>query len=286
MLHKILVPVDLTEVGKKAINTATLFAKKFDSKVWLISVVEKPKIPFFEEFPDEERQAILSLHDKIKEKANNLLNEYRNQLKDKGINVDYQILEGDIVESILDFSEKINPDLIVMPSHQKSDIELKAIGSISLRVASKSKYPILVLKGKGLDKINKMIVSYDFLPTSQDALNFAISLAKPINSEIFVIHADNDHGYTHIKSIIERVKQHKVEKLQQLKNLYENLKVSMEEGNPSEVILNIAIKENADIIVVGKRQLPNERRVFIGSTSYQILKESPISVLIYRGNHE
>lgn len=286
MLRKILLPVDLTEVGKKAVETTGLLAKPFGSKVWLITVVENPKIPFIEEFPEEEKKAILSLHDKLKEKANQLLSQYTEQLKSEGLDVQYEVLEGDTVENILDFSERINPDLIIIPSHKKSDVELKAVGSVSLRISSKSKYPVLVIKGKGFDKIDKIVVSYDFLPSSQKALEFALSIAKTFNSKIIVVHADNDHGYTHIKSIVEKVRKHKAEKLQHLKNLYTNLEVHMKEGNPASVIVNIATKENADLIVVGKRQLPDEKRVFIGSTSYQILKESPVSVLIYRGNHE
>ncbi len=284
MLHNILIPVDLTETGKNAIDTAESFAKSFNSKVWLINVVENPKIPFLDEFPQEEKQAILSLHDKVKQKAEELLKEYSKQLKDKGIDVEYKVLEGDVVESILDFSEIINPNLIIMSSHQKSNVEIKAVGSVSLRVASKSKYPVLVVKG--LNKIQKILVSYDFLPSSQNALNFTISLGKVFNSKIIVFHVDNDHGFTHIKSILEKVKQQKAEKLQQIKNLYENLEVRMEEGNPSDTIIRNGIKENVDLIVVGKRQLPDIKRIFIGSTSYQILKDSPTSVLIYRGNYE
>jgi nucleotide-binding universal stress UspA family protein len=284
MLHNILIPVDLTETGKNAIDTVESFAKSFNSKVWLINVVENPKIPFLDEFPQEEKQAILSLHDKVKQKAEELLKEYSKQLKNKGIDVEYKVLEGDVVESILDFSEIINPNLIIMSSHQKSNVEIKAVGSVSLRVASKSKYPVLVVKG--LNKIQKILVSYDFLPSSQNALNFAISLGKVFNSKIIVFHVDNDHGFTHIKSILEKVKQQKAEKLQQIKNLYENLEVRMEEGNPSDTIIRNGIKENVDLIVVGKRQLPDRKRIFIGSTSYQILKDSPTSVLIYRGNYE
>ena len=284
MLHNLVVPVDLTDTGKKALEVAVKTSKEFNSKVWIITVLEKPNIPFLQELPEEERNAILSLNEKLKSKAIETLESYKEYLKTQDVDTEYKILEGDTVESILDFCETIVPDLIIMPSHQKSDIELQAIGSVSLRVASKSKYPVLVIKGSL--NFNKIAVAYDFLPSSQEALEFTLSLSKHFGSKIVVIHADNDRNYSHLKSVLEKVRQHKIEKLQQLKNIYENIEVYLTEGSPDKVVVEEAVKENADLIVVGKRQLKEGKRTFIGSTSYKILKDSPISVLIYRGYHE
>lgn len=284
MLHNLVIPVDLTDTGKKALEIGSKISKEFNSKVWIITVIEKPNIPFLQELPEEERNAVLSLNEKLKNKAIETLESYKDYLKTKNIEVDYKILEGDTVESILDFCETVHPDLIIMPSHQKSDIELKAIGSVSLRVASKSKYPVLVIKGNL--NFDKIVVAYDFLPSSQEGLQFAVNLAKHFGSQLIVVHADNDSNFSHLKSVLEKVRQHKLEKLSELKNIYEDIKLYMEEGNPDKVIIKKAVEEKADLILVGKRQVKEGKRTFIGSTSYKILKESAVSVLIYRGNYE
>jgi nucleotide-binding universal stress UspA family protein len=286
MLETILLPVDITEIGQKAVEVAKNLAKKFGSKVWIITVLENPKIPFLDELPEEEKKAIVSLQEKINEKAKEILNQYVRQLKEEGIDANYDILKGDTVETILDFSEKIHPSLIVIPSHNKTDLEIKALGSVSLRVASKSNYPVLVLKGKQPLNFKKILVSYDFLHSSQKALEFAVSIAKSFNSKLIVVYADNDFGHSHIKSIMEKVKQRKLEKLNEIKSLYPDTDIFMEEGTPEHVIIKKANEEDVDLIIIGKRQVSQTKRVFIGSTSYKILKESNVSVLVYRGNHE
>jgi len=282
MLRKILTAIDLTEDSKTVLEAGSKIAKAKNATVYIVYVLEPPNVPFFDELPTEEKEALLNLQKVLKEKAKETLSEYKQKLESEGLCVVPIILQGQVVESVLEFSENNDIDLIIVKSHKKSEIEEKAIGSNSLRIASRSKIPVLVIK-EDKTQYNHMLVAYDFLPTSEEALKFSLDLASIYNSKLTVIHVDNDSHFTHIKSVYEKVRQHKLEKLQKLKEEHpSSVEVVYKEGLPEREILKFSEKENVDLIVTGKRKDKGGKLSFIGSTSYKILKGAKTAVLVFR----
>ena len=56
------------------------------------------------------------------------------------------------------------------------------------------------------------------------------------------------------------------------------------EGNPAEVILDVAKEQEADLIVVGSRGLSGVRRFLLGSVSAKVSEHAPCNVMIVRGD--
>lgn len=78
------------------------------------------------------------------------------------------------------------------------------------------------------------------------------------------------------KTLVERFEHH----MRLGRDLEIKISLQIREGEPSEEINRVARQENADLIVVGRRNLSKFRRWFEGSTSETILREAPCSVLI------
>jgi nucleotide-binding universal stress UspA family protein len=55
------------------------------------------------------------------------------------------------------------------------------------------------------------------------------------------------------------------------------------DGDPAEVLSDIATEENADMIIVGDRGLTGVSRFLLGSVSQKLSHHAPCSVLIVRG---
>jgi nucleotide-binding universal stress UspA family protein len=55
------------------------------------------------------------------------------------------------------------------------------------------------------------------------------------------------------------------------------------EGDPAEVILDVAKEQAADLIVIGSRGLSGIRRFLLGSVSAKVSEHAPCSVMIVRG---
>lgn len=287
MLDKILVPVDLTEVSELGVSSAKEIAKRFSSKVFILYVLEPPRdIP--SEIFEEEKEAINSLREKLRLDAENRLREYATSIQSDGIQVDYTVLEGDDTETILDYCQKIEPEIVIMPSHQKTVVELRAVGSVSLRVSSRSSQSVLVVKQKPLTDIKNILVNYDFLPSSIIALEKAVSIAKAFGSKVTVLHIDNDEHHTQLKSIYKKVLEKKYKLLEDIKNKHKDIELEtiIQKGKPKEEVLKMINKNSYDLVVMGRRNTTDKSRVFLGSLSLEILKNSPVSVLISRGSYE
>jgi nucleotide-binding universal stress UspA family protein len=55
------------------------------------------------------------------------------------------------------------------------------------------------------------------------------------------------------------------------------------EGDPAEVIIQVASEQQADLIIVGSRGLTGIKRFLLGSVSEKVSRHAPCSVMIIRG---
>ncbi|RMD47125.1 MAG: universal stress protein, partial [Aquificota bacterium] len=199
----ILVCVDFTDISDAVVNSAALLSKIFDAKINLLTVIERP-VPIlhegFEELIEpEEIEILFELEKKLREEAEERLNKYAKNLSDKNIKVKTIIeISENITDTILDNIEKEKVDLVIIGSHKKGLVDKLLLGSISEKIVNKSPVSTLIIKGKEIKDLKRLLVGYDFLPNSKEALNIAQEIAKKCNSDIFIVHADTDIKHTHI----------------------------------------------------------------------------------------
>jgi len=291
----ILACVDFTDISDAVVNSAALLSKVFDAKINLLTVIERP-VPIlhegFEEFIEpEEIEILFELEKKLREDAEEKLNRYSQDLYSKNIKVKTIIeISENITDSILDNIEKEKADLVIIGSHKKGLIDKLLLGSISEKIVNKSPVSTLVLKGQEIKNLKKLLVGYDFLPNSKEALNIAEEIAQKCNSEIFIVHADTDIKHTHILSVYNSVKEKKKNILNQIvseiKNKGINAKYEILEESPVEAILDEIEEYHPDLTIVGKRKSSKLRRLFLGTTALKIVKNAPSPVLIVRKGNE
>lgn len=121
---------------------------------------------------------------------------------------------------------------------------------------------------------NLYLVPHDFTAVGDAALNYAIHLGKRVNTEIQVIHIVSD------KSKIEAAKK-KVEAIIADKGSLENIKFSsiVQVGNIFEDITKIAIKERAQLIIMGTHGAVGMQKLF-GSYAMKIVTSSNVPFLV------
>ena len=152
VIKKILVPIDGSKYSRKALMHAVGIAKKFKSKLYLITAVDTS------DFPPGMLLSLLK-KDKLLEKS---IGEFivaaksiaRKELladvaicKSKGaLNTYYDVVAGNPVESILKFERGAHPDLIVIGSKGLHGVgKVKALGSVSRKVSELAKCPVMII---------------------------------------------------------------------------------------------------------------------------------------------
>lgn len=142
MINNILVPYDFTNFGDLAFEKAIEIAKKFDSKLTLLTVIGSDV--------DTSNMSLTraqEIHDESENKAKEDLNKIKNSAKMKNIPISVEIIHNSSnSEGILSFSEKDNTDLIVMGSHGRSGFKKLVLGSVASQVVTKAKCPVLIVK--------------------------------------------------------------------------------------------------------------------------------------------
>ncbi len=152
MFRKILVPLDGSRFGTKALPYAIEIAKRFDSELVLIQVVF-PTIPGHVMSLNIEATEIAKkaaqIQDKklVKNAKRYLVSKVRN-IKSQGIEASYNVIIGDPTISIMSFIKKEHIDLVVMTTHGKSGFKRAVMGSVADAVVRESQKPVLVIRVK------------------------------------------------------------------------------------------------------------------------------------------
>jgi nucleotide-binding universal stress UspA family protein len=145
MYKKILVPLDGSELAKKALDHAEKLAKIFESEIFLFQVV-----PFMPIYGSPELVTPLIIDEKQKESAEKYLATLAGGLRQKGLKVTTIVRTGQqVAVEIIDFAKESGVDLIVMSTHGRSGISLWVLGSTAHKVLIRAEVPTLLIRSKG-----------------------------------------------------------------------------------------------------------------------------------------
>jgi nucleotide-binding universal stress UspA family protein len=142
MYKKILVPLDGSELAKKALDHAEKLAKTFNAEIILFQVV--PLMPIY--YGSPELVMPLIVDEKQKEAAERYLTNLAEEMKTRGHKVTAMVKTGQqVAVEIIDFAKESGVDLIVMCTHGRSGITLWVLGSVAHKVLTRAETPILLI---------------------------------------------------------------------------------------------------------------------------------------------
>lgn len=144
MLFKnILVPYDLSKYANHAFKVALDMAKKYDSKITVLTSLEGDAWhhKYYDSRADDElikkqKKAALQYIAKLEDAANKAQVTFKFQI----------IKSSSTVNTIVTFARSRKHDLIVMGSHGRTGLDKIILGSVANGVVQKSKCPVLVVK--------------------------------------------------------------------------------------------------------------------------------------------
>ena len=141
MYKRILVPLDGSELAKKALDHAEKLAETFGAEIILLQVV-----PFMPVYGAPELMMPFILDEKQKEAAERYLTNLSEELKRRGFKVTAKVKTGQqVAVEIIDFAKESGVDLIVMCTHGHSGITRWVLGSVAYKVLTRAETPILLV---------------------------------------------------------------------------------------------------------------------------------------------
>lgn len=141
------------------------------------------------------------------------------------------------------------------------------------------------------DLVNKILWATDFSDEAHEAFMYADIFAKTFGAEILGLHVLPGFSPEHYQSaivVIDELKKRtehmmnvtveKFESFQKAKGV--TFEYIIKDGNAAKVIVETAEDQKADLIVIGRKGLSAIERLFIGNVANQVLRHSPIPILI------
>lgn len=143
---RILVPTDFSDDSDEALKQALELAKQYNSKVYLLHVVEPVTQCAGDYCLDTANLKEIEASDiKHSEKMmRRELDKYSGI--HQGVEVISDVREGDLADEILKEQEERGVDLIVMPSHGKTNFLKRLMGSISEKIMEEAKSDVLLVR--------------------------------------------------------------------------------------------------------------------------------------------
>lgn len=135
-MRKILVGFDGSEGAEQALNRALMLIDEYGELI-LLAVVPSPSD---KTFVDDE------IYKNLKKKAEIVISDVIRDLGEHEFTITGMIEEGDPAAIIIDVSNKLNVDLIVLGSKGKSELGRYLIGSVANKVVQYAHKPVMVVR--------------------------------------------------------------------------------------------------------------------------------------------
>ena len=138
--------------------------------------------------------------------------------------------------------------------------------------------------------LSRILVAVDGSESAKRAFEKSIYLAQKCNSKLDVIHVVLDYTYGGDSAttfeLIEELKENGTKILEQCKSqaIQNNVTVAtiLEVGDHAQVIIDIANKNNYDLIVMGSRGMSAFKELLLGSVSFKVIHHARCPVMVVR----
>ena len=147
MYEKIMVPLDGSELAECVLPHVEGFIKGCHvSNVVFVRVVEPITEPNGISIGTEKWRESESTR---KSAAKDYLNQIVDRLKDEGTELHSEVLVGRVADSLADYTEKNDIDLILIATHGRSGVTRWVRGSIADKTLRSSNAPVLMVRAPG-----------------------------------------------------------------------------------------------------------------------------------------
>ena len=185
----ILCPIDFSDCALNALEYASKIGEKHQAKLIIFHVLNKQ---------DYQKLAPMDLNgtyqeEFVKNKLASLQAAVAQESLSKGLlSCEVMISEGPIVQKTIEFSQKINANLIVVGTEGMNDFKEQVFGSRSSRLVLQSDRDILVVPRKVFFKRpRKLVYASDYVEEDKLAIQKVVEFASFFSSEIDIVHVSS-----------------------------------------------------------------------------------------------
>jgi nucleotide-binding universal stress UspA family protein len=270
---KILVATDGSRYSERALDGAVNIAGKCGSSLYVLNVVE-----INPEFMALAPEAV----EKMERDSRALLEGIKDHLSKKGVKCETIVHEGEQpYEFIVNEARKHKVDIIVIGTHGRTGLKRLLMGSVAARVIGHTPCPVMVIPLRGLVGLKNILVATDGSVYAEAAVKEAINIAAACDSKLSVVCVVKGQRPTKYTSEAEKIVERVVKSAAKSDIRAEGI---VREGDPYEVIADLAREKKADIIIMGRYGRTGLTKLLMGSVTQRVIGHTPCAVLVVPGS--
>lgn len=272
--NNILIPVDFSEQSQIAIEQSYNIARMSKAELYLLHVIVESN-SIWSMFSGSEKT---EMEQRINEKLHELAENVRQK---SGLVVNTVVQKGKLVDTILETSEKLKSQFIIVGTKPTQDFVSRIVGTNALRLIRESRCPIITIKGKvHREGCKNIILPLDLSKETREKVKYAIHFAKYFGSVIHAVTMNTSSD----NYLINRLRL----QLTQVKDFIEKEGVECktqfiftESGNSEMAtgLLDYCHQENADLLMIMTQQETEVIKYFIGSLAKEIIHRCDVPVM-------
>lgn len=280
--RRILLPTDGSDGARAAAQTALHLAERFDAHVHVVHVADLPELPpgIAEDYEGE-----------IVEASRQLVAETEARFRDAGVTTSGEALaSGDPVHEVLiDYGTTHDIDCIVMGTAGRSGLHRLALGSVAERTVRGAPMTVITVRPEtsrepGLERI---LLPTDGSEGASAAVDHGIELARITDAGLSVLHVVSiratgfDEGAGHVYDALQAVGQQAIEDVRDRADAeaVRPVEASLVAGRVDRAIVRHAEDRDIDAIVMGTHGRSGPERLWLGSVTERVMRQSPVPVI-------
>lgn len=184
IMKRILIPIDFSKYSEQALRVAAQIARKNDSEIILLHVLELPNQSIDVFGAGKSIPEIMLYKDLMISKLEELMD---GEIL-KGLEVSEAISLQKVAEGILESSVHNNVDLIVMGTKGTSGLEELLVGSNTEKIVRLSNVPVLVIKNPAeIFELENIVFASDFSKETKVPFEKMVQFASIFQSKISLV---------------------------------------------------------------------------------------------------
>jgi nucleotide-binding universal stress UspA family protein len=276
MMQAILFPTDGSSLSERAFPLALGVARTQDAELLAVQVV--PHLGWLDIGPEAylSAPAYQQVVEAMDTDARRNTEKLAAKAQAAGIPARTAVLHGSPATELLEYEERVHPDLVVMATHGRTGLARFALGSVADTILREGTAPVLLVRSFGEKQagLARVLVPLDGSALAEEALGMIRTLAgKPI-SHVQLCRAIAEPGErSDAVAYLDKV-------AFQLRDARIEVESAVSIGDPFEVIAEAA--RPVDLVVMATHGRRGLDRLRYGSVADRALRELIVPVLLVR----
>lgn len=288
--ENILCPVDFSDLSGLAIKYAATGARSYGTRLVLLhaGLFDLPRY-FSRSETERLAQELMKTKDVIRKDLADHLKKVLGKGAE-GLDVEFEVVETDPGDAVLQTAEKRSVGLIVMGTHGLTGVRRMLLGSVAESVIHNARVPVFTIRQKVHDfidetdtevlpHIERVLCACEIGKDDRATLGYAVSISERFNAGLTVLYTDESRDAKDPSLVRERL----CSWISERSETQCDLEPVVRRGNAADQIISYAKEEKIDLVVIGAHNRPFHGAMILGRTTDLVVRHAPAPVLVVPG---